>query len=1295
MHRLPVTNRQSLLCLAVLLVLRMICATSAMDGWRLDKESAPYWQPMPSWLANPSANAKVEATDEGLRFFVPEAGKGTKWLINARWVNTNRFRYFIVHYKAIGLDTNRRDYSVWVNDSSRRSQEEQTLIWLNELKSDGQWHYAVADLKALEIRPYLSQLAIQVQASQPNCEVFVKDLAFCDRLPEGVVLPKKPLPPSREHPLPFQNLSKLRPQPTWLPNPADDVEVRLTEGGLLLRVRGQGRGMKWSLEFDPPLQVNDTPYLLVEYRAIGVSPLRDYFVYAAPQKPVLPQPNYHAAWLDELVADGNWHQLLVKVPEPAQKELATMAIQVQSETEFAEVVIRSVKFVNRPPEPDKWLEEVLPEAPKRKGKFVLLDISERCNITLSQLGLDLPVKDWKFRQRNVVAAGIPFVVSTKDLNAIVPETEQGIGSIAMPLDKWEGEAPAEPNEWGKGHGTRNTEKGLAHQRFALPTDMSSRQWEGEAPDEPKLATKALEAYLLMAASFPRWEEPSYGGGSLIRIRHPHRFAVEVVYRDGSSELYFPLRVSSRRPEIVSGLDVYVVPLRKPAKEIRLHDRMRLGDFALCGLTLNLGEPQFGGTRDRGQGASLLWDVPSLPVARQAKLAPPKRVSVQHRKDRLILENANLRLVVQLQPPMLAELWLLPAKRNILPKPVPLFSVQSWEGKVKATSANYRVQSGWDTGQGTRDRFVLHLKAPNTSLPDVRIFLTMDEATTVEMRVVLHNKSQQTQRWRFHLPDRWGFCIGENDFYAYPLRTAIISDREISLRYRYSGWLPLQFLDLSAPELGIGLGLLTKDLTGFDRHVELRREGKVTHLGISWHCDPVNANESVELPPVELFVHSGDWRQAFERYKAWVRTWYQPLAPRKDWFRKVFAFRQDYIAAGLFDFATKTYRFAERVQFAKEAFGACDYLHIFDWGATLHRGRTGDYDPWNERLTNSDEFKVAVMNLQGAGVPVGLYIEGYLVDERSRVGKAHGPNWALRRPDGSIAYWAPDSTEFFMCPSAKGWQDYLTGVYRRVREETGAIGFYIDQFGFCDRTCYASHLSTPHSALSTTYDHPPDWHVLQGEGQLTRKVRQALPPECVIYTESFPPDIHTVLQDGSFDYAINYFQTAAYRWMPVPVRLGRFAFPDFKVLQIIVCDLPVGTNEEAVRQVFFNGDGFWLQGEPYSWWQPEALSVLRKCIAILREHADAFASDRCEPLVPTLVSGVFANKFEGESKTVWTLYNANWRSVSGEILAVPHISGARYFDAWNGKELKPRIVGKTAYLHLTIEPHGVGCVVQVR
>ncbi|MCS7254632.1 MAG: DUF6259 domain-containing protein [Armatimonadetes bacterium] len=691
-----------------------------------------------------------------------------------------------------------------------------------------------------------------------------------------------------------------------------------------------------------------------------------------------------------------------------------------------------------------------------------------------------------------------------------------------------------------------------------------------------------------------------------------------------------------------------------------------------------------GTRDMGQGTSLeqqgtsLWDVPSLPKAKGLTLSPPSKVTIDKRPDAITLRNSNLQVRIQTKPVQLTEITLLPINRNILVKPAPLFVVTSWDENKQATSAEYKLANA----KINENEIALDLLPPEEQFPTIWLKLQMDGHATLLLKAILHNQTKQIQRWKIHLPTNWQLRIGDGDFYAYPFRTVIISDTENDFRYRYGGSLPLQFLDLSNPKLGIGVGLLTKDLSGLDRFVGLRRESGVTTIGIEWRCDPLMPNIEASLPSIELFVHSGDWKQTFERYKSWVRTWYHPIAPRKNWFRKVFAFRQDYIHAGLFDFVTKTYRFAERVQFAQKAFGACDYLHIFDWGATLNRGRVGDYDPWGDRLTSADEFRKAVTALQQKGVPVGLYIEGYLVDERSRIGKAHREDWGLRNPDGSVQLWEQGSPEFVMCPGAKGWRDYLTSVYQRVRRETNALGFYIDQFGFCHRDCFA-----------TNHDHPPNWNVLRGEGLLTRQVREALPPECVVYTENFPPDVHTVLQDGSFDYAIYEYQVRAYRWMAVPVRLGRFAFPDFKVLQIIVCDFPVGTNEEAVKQVFFNGDGYWLQGEPDNWWQPEALRVLRRCTAVLREHADAFTGDDCEPLVPTLVNGVFANRFSSERKTVWTLYNANWRSVSGEVLAVPHIKGARYFDAWNDKEIKPRIAGKVAYLSLTIEPHGVGCVVQ--
>lgn len=92
-----------------------------------------------------------------------------------------------------------------------------------------------------------------------------------------------------------------------------------------------------------------------------------------------------------------------------------------------------------------------------------------------------------------------------------------------------------------------------------------------------------EAYLLLVADFPRWEEPSYGGGRLWGVRHPHRFIVELRYADGTNETFLPLRVVTRKPEIVEGSDVYVVPVQKVLAEIRVHDRMWLGELGVCAI----------------------------------------------------------------------------------------------------------------------------------------------------------------------------------------------------------------------------------------------------------------------------------------------------------------------------------------------------------------------------------------------------------------------------------------------------------------------------------------------------------------------------------------------------------------------------------------------------------------------------------------------------------------------------------------------------------------------------------------
>lgn len=1206
-----------------LVLFLMLSTAQAQIGWRVDITEPALWRPMPGWLGNPDQSARVERTADGLRFVITEAGKGMKWLVPARWVNTQRFRYLTVRYRARGIAPNPGDYFLYLNDNSDLPDSSRYMLHLSDLHTDGRWHWVVIDLRRRQVRPYLSQMALQVQAAEPDAEVVIAEISFRDTLPAGASVATEPAQSYREQLLPLPELGRLQPQPDWLSNPSERASVETKSDGVHLRVPEAGRGMKWSLNLRNPLHLRETPYVVVQYRASGVSSSGDYFLYLAPEQPNLPQEQYTPMRLNEVVSLGKWRTLVARLPDAMLDGLTTLAIQLQAGEPNAEVVIRSIRFASAPHQQPLSLEDELPEPRTTAGKgYIPVNLNARYNLSLKRVAGGLLLSGYRFRSEQVAAAGVPFRVSAGERNVASLAAE--VGSISVPIP-------------------------LSLQR--------------QTPSE---------VYLLVVADFPQWEEPSYGGGALYRVQHPHRFTVELIDTGGASEQIFPLRVVSRRHEVVAGVDVYVVPVSRRLKEIRLHDRMRLGEFGLCAVTLNTGKRRFD---------HALWGA-SVPVqGRRGRWNAPAGVQVRQDVDRVVLQSANLRVRLRTAPGVwLESIELLPAQRSIIAQREPLFALRRWEDGHSLASWDYTALRVTPCANGVDMECV----PPEMGLPVVLLSLRLGDSDRLQMQATLLNRYSSPRRWICFLPAGWDWRIRDGDVYTYPLRTLFISDRDGDWRFRYSGTMPLQLLDVSNHVLGVGIGMLMNDLAGTDRYLHLTRQNGVTTLSVEWRCDPLAPGETKRLE-VELVPHAGDWRETFSRYKQWVSTWYRPLAPRKEWFRRAFAFRQDYIAEGLYDRDSRRYPFAERIALARKAFGACDYLHIFDWGTTP-LGRVGDYDPWGNPLTSADVFRQAVLAAQARGTPVGLYIEGYLADVRSKVARAHLEEWGWRGRDGQVLRWSPGSPEFFMCPGAEGWRQYLTQTYRRVSQQTGAMGYYIDEFGFCDRDCFAQG-----------HEHPVNWHLLPGEGKMTRSIREALPPETVLYTENFPPDIHTILQDGSFDYTINYYQTVARSWTPLPLRLSRFAFPDFKVFQIIVCDRPTGSNEEAVRQVFFNGDGYWLQGNPDTWFTPETLTTLRKCIRILREHADAFASDNCEPLVPTLVEGVFANRFTSSDgrKSVWTLYNANWRSVQGGVIAVPHVPGARYVDVWNGKPLQPVITAGKAIQRLHLLPHGVGCVVQLR
>ena len=526
-----------------------------------------------------------------------------------------------------------------------------------------------------------------------------------------------------------------------------------------------------------------------------------------------------------------------------------------------------------------------------------------------------------------------------------------------------------------------------------------------------------------------------------------------------------------------------------------------------------------------------------------------------------------------------------------------------------------------------------------------------------------------------------------DYYVYPKEGWAFQTRPVKLVSRYGGRFPLQFMGVFSASAGSGLWLSTRSTEGgmWDYGLEKRADG--TRLWLLYPERGVPAGGTFATAPTSLSFGGGDWHEAFDAYKAWMASWRKPKYPRQPWFREVFNFRQEFLHRHdpLFDPVTKTFNLQQAVADAEEHFGGIEYLHLFDWGdvpgyGRLY-GRKGDLSPY-EFLGGVENFRRAIQSVRAKGIPVGLYIEGYLVAEKGRIGQQQGKAWQIVQRNGERMCY-PGSTEMMMCPWLKAWRETQAETYRQKVLELEVDGMYMDQFGFAnpEKDCW-----------SPVHGHPVPGSTMLDEKELADLIHGAImgaKPGVVTYGEEIPCDVSTPYQDGSFAYHMQRCRSSK-PWAPLD--LARFADPAFKVFQILVCDHPTGSWAEGVKWTFFNGDGLWIEGPP-DWFTPETRTVIRHCHTLLRKHKDAFCSDRVTPLVETKAGGIYANRFIAPDRTVYTLYNARHRQYDGDVLELPARVGVRYFDAWREKTLHPLATadGRVS-VEMSIEPRGVSCLV---
>ncbi|MBC7400436.1 MAG: SUMF1/EgtB/PvdO family nonheme iron enzyme, partial [Mucilaginibacter sp.] len=134
--------------------------------------------------------------------------------------------------------------------------------------------------------------------------------------------------------------------------------------------------------------------------------------------------------------------------------------------------------------------------------------------------------------------------------------------------------------------------------------------------------------------------------------------------------------------------------------------------------------------------------------------------------------------------------------------------------------------------------------------------------------------------------------------------------------------------------------------------------------------------------------------------------------------------------------------------------------------------------------------------------------------------------------------------------------------------------------------------------------------------------------------------------------------------------------------------------DDLQYAFFNGIGYNSWENVWAVWNQIAdryAETIRRISAIYHHYPDVWSSNDWEPYITVSQKGIFASKFPGKSRTIYTFINRDSTGVNGEQITLPYHKNEKYYDLWNGKQLNPEIKAGNAVLSFGIEGHGYGAV----
>jgi len=1040
---------------------------------------------------------------------------------------------------------------------------------------------------------------------------------------------------------------------------------------------GRLRSMSWTGRLPQPIATDNCRVALLTFRAEGIRRTYEPRALVALQGVNDKSAANEVTLLEANIAlsDGLTHTLVKPLPEGFT--LDRLGVALLTESDAPRLTLERLELLAAVPE--VFSTEIAAPGgqtpaglPVELGAALNGSLTAWCERVLGKHGAALDGAR-TLPAGCVSVSGVPFVIAPGAQNlALMPQTPEQNERVEF---------------LGQTVDSRNL--GPVSRDDALSVDVDAR---------------AREAYLLLAVDAPP-VQPRYGiPNAPLRLDDIECFAVELTYDRGASETAFPYSLADGGcviPARELGAYAVAVDSTRRLKKITLRSHQFGLNFALAGLTLNTSAQAL-------VPALAAFPAPERTVQPAAPPARPVQVTLQGR--RLTLGNrwveCSFDLAQGFALDRIVNRWNASAKVRVAPGS----GLRVRVGDTVYTGRCFQAE----VLRTTLTAAELKLTSQRPELPlEITVTITAFDAPELSFVARTRNLGDQPLAAEVCLPALAGLTLGDlaHTRLFFPQYRAVDTAEPIALRAPYGPEFANQFMDVYSRPAGIGLMVRTDNREQRMAHFALRKDADGVSGGV---CFPAEFNSldpgaTRAYPPVSLLAHGGDWHTAFNLYRNWVRSWYQPVKSQDEAFflhawdlqcyrpSEKLSWREAHVPANI---SPDRQRFLtdETFAFEQKRLGHVpDLIHFYNWTYDDQKNHD-EYGAFSTPLAYAqvgglDVFRRGIAEMQTKWQrPVSLYT----LTDRFRMSAL--PDQALARElaataqykaledDASAALRGAKQVDGIVFPGFgnERWTDFFVNDIIKMQRDTGCQIVYVDVFP------RFSHLRS-RSGVSPRED---DMNVVQ-------RLREGLPDEVALWSEYPLTDVASQYADGALQY---YFlelnETFARRFnisdragdlcMALPLSIGRYALTRYRT----IC-LPGGiegsSKPSQVDAVFVNGEVF--HEDTFRLHHTRLQEKINRSYAVKHEYADCFGSDNPTPWVPTAAAGLTANLFPGQSRNVWTVFNGRPKTYSGVVLTVPHRQGAKYRDAWNGQPLTPVIAQGMAQLALTLDPQQPGCVVQ--